>query len=55
MYAYLQKLFNGYRQVAEIAKKIKKNFYINVQGDEPFINLEDLRTFLNTLKSIQKK
>lgn len=45
----------GTDRVAEIAKKIKKNFYINVQGDEPFINLEDLRTFFKYAKKHSKK
>ena len=50
-----KKCLTGTDRVAEIAKKIKKSFYINVQGDEPFINLKDLKTFLKYAKKNPKK
>lgn len=50
-----KKCLTGTDRVAEIAKRIKKSFYINIQGDEPFINPEDLRTFLKYAKKNPKK
>ena len=40
------KCLTGTDRVAEVAKKIKCNFYINVQGDEPFFNPNDLRILI---------
>ena len=42
----------GTDRVAEVAKKIKCNFYINVQGDEPFFNPNDLKILI---KEAEKK
>ena len=42
----------GTDRVAEVAKKIKCNFYINVQGDEPFFNPNDLKLLI---KQAEKK
>ena len=36
----------GTDRVAEVAKKIKCSFYINVQGDEPFFNPNDLKMLI---------
>ena len=44
------KCLTGTDRVAEVAKKIKKNFYINVQGDEPIFNPKDLKKLLNIVK-----
>jgi len=41
------KCLTGTDRVAEVAKKIKCNFYINVQGDEPFFNPNDLKMLIN--------
>jgi 3-deoxy-manno-octulosonate cytidylyltransferase (CMP-KDO synthetase) len=40
------KCLTGTDRVAEVAKKIKCNFYINVQGDEPFFNPNDLKKLI---------
>lgn len=40
----------GTDRVAEVAKKINCNFYINVQGDEPFFNPYDLKKLINIAK-----
>ena len=37
-----KKCLTGTDRIAEVAKKIKKNFYINVQGDEPICNPKDI-------------
>ena len=36
----------GTDRIAEVAKKIKANFYINVQGDEPIFNPIDLKKLI---------
>ena len=46
------KCLTGTDRVAEVAKKIKCSFYINVQGDEPFFNPNDLRMLI---KQAEKK
>ena len=46
------KCLTGTDRVAEVAKKIKCNFYINVQGDEPFFNPNDLKMLI---KQAEKK
>ena len=46
------KCLTGTDRVAEVAKKIKCNFYVNVQGDEPFFNPNDLKMLI---KQAQKK
>lgn len=38
----------GTDRIAEVAKKIKKNFYINVQGDEPICNPSDIKKLIKT-------
>ena len=44
------KCLTGTDRVAEVAKKINCNFYINVQGDEPFFNPNDLKKLINIAK-----
>ena len=46
------KCLTGTDRVTEVAKKIKCNFYINVQGDEPFFNPNDLKKLI---KAAEKK
>ena len=36
----------GTDRIAEVAKKIKKKFYINIQGDEPICNIADIKKIL---------
>ena len=45
----------GTDRVAEVAKKIKCNFYINVQGDEPFFNPNDLKLLIKQAKKKPKE
>ena len=40
------KCLTGTDRVAEVAKKIKCDLYINVQGDEPFFNPNDLKKLI---------
>ena len=49
------KCLTGTDRVAEVAKKIKCNFYINVQGDEPFFNPNDLKMLIKEAKKKPKE
>ena len=49
-----KKCLTGTDRVAEVALKIKANNYINVQGDEPFFNPNDLKKLIKIVKQIQK-
>ena len=40
----------GSDRLAEVSKKIKANFYVNVQGDEPLINPKDIKKVINDFK-----
>jgi len=40
------KCLTGTDRIAEVSKKIKKKFYINVQGDEPFCNPKDIKKII---------
>ena len=44
------KCLTGTDRIAEVAKKIKKRFYINVQGDEPVCNPSDIKKIINFAK-----
>lgn len=45
----------GTDRVAEVAQKIDADIYINVQGDEPLFNPEDLKLLLNEIKKYPKE
>ena len=45
-----KKCLTGTDRIAEVAKKIKKEFYINVQGDEPICNPKDIRKIIEYAK-----
>jgi len=40
----------GTDRVAEVARKIRADIYINVQGDEPFFNPSDLKKLIKCVK-----
>lgn len=44
------KALTGTDRVSEVAKSIKAKYYINVQGDEPVFNPEDIKTLLAKIK-----
>ena len=44
------KCLTGTDRIYEVSKKIKRNFYINVQGDEPLIDKKDIERFLSYAK-----
>ena len=44
------KCLTGTDRIAEVARKIKKDFYINVQGDEPICNPEDIKKIIKHAK-----
>jgi 3-deoxy-manno-octulosonate cytidylyltransferase (CMP-KDO synthetase) len=41
-----KKCLTGTDRIAEVSKKIKKDFYINLQGDEPLFNPKDLKKLI---------
>lgn len=45
----------GTDRVCEVAKKISADTYINVQGDEPILNPEDLKLVIANVKKDPKK
>ena len=45
-----KKCLTGTDRIAEVAKKIKKDFYINVQGDEPICNPTDIMKIIKYAK-----
>ena len=49
-----KKCLTGTDRVAEVAKKIKSETYINVQGDEPIFNPIDLKKIINRSKKNKK-
>ncbi len=49
------KCLTGTDRVAEVAKKIKRDFYINVQGDEPIANPSDIRKVIDYAKKFPNK
>ena len=40
----------GTDRLAEVARKIKADIYINVQGDEPLVDPKDIKKIINTKK-----
>jgi len=48
------KCLTGTDRIAEVAKRYKAKFYINVQGDEPFLNPRDLKKIIKSLKYLKK-
>ena len=50
-----KKCLTGTDRVAEVAKKNKAKFYINVQGDEPLCNPNDLKKIINYSKRYPNK
>lgn len=40
---------NGTERVAEVAQKTDANYYVNIQGDEPCINLEAINEIINSV------
>jgi 3-deoxy-manno-octulosonate cytidylyltransferase (CMP-KDO synthetase) len=45
-----KKCLTGTDRIAEVAKRIKKDFYINVQGDEPICNPKDIKKIIEHAK-----
>jgi 3-deoxy-manno-octulosonate cytidylyltransferase (CMP-KDO synthetase) len=39
----------GTDRIAEVSKQIRADYYINVQGDEPLFNPEDIKTIISSL------
>ena len=49
-----KKCLTGTDRIAEVAKKFKADFYLNVQGDEPICNPIDIKKLLITAKKYPK-
>jgi 3-deoxy-manno-octulosonate cytidylyltransferase (CMP-KDO synthetase) len=49
-----KKCLTGTDRVAEVSKKIRAKFYINVQGDEPFFNPSDIKKLIKYAKKNPK-
>ena len=45
----------GTDRIAEVAKKIKRKFYINIQGDEPICNPSDIKNLILTAQKFPKE
>ena len=50
-----QNCMTGTDRVIEISKKIKKDFYINVQGDEIFVSPKSIKKVINKVKFYKKR
>ncbi len=50
-----KKCLTGTDRIAEVAKKIKRKFYINVQGDEPICNPNDIKKIIRFATKNPKK
>jgi 3-deoxy-manno-octulosonate cytidylyltransferase (CMP-KDO synthetase) len=49
-----KKCLTGTDRIAEVAKKFKADFYLNIQGDEPICNPVDIKKLLITAKKYPK-
>ena len=45
---------NGTERVAEVATKIKADYYVNIQGDEPCIKIDAINTFVASLQKFEQ-
>ena len=50
-----KKCLTGTDRVAEVTKKINSSIYINVQGDEPLINPNDIKKIIKIKKSFPNR
>ncbi len=49
-----KKCLTGTDRIAELAKKIRADIYINVQGDEPICSIKDIKKLINYSKKFPK-
>jgi len=47
------KALTGTDRICEVARKIKAKYYINVQGDEPVFNPEDIKIIIEKIKYLK--
>jgi len=45
---------NGTERVAELAAKIKADYYVNIQGDEPCIEIDVINTFIESSQEFKQ-
>ena len=43
----------GTDRIGEASKKINSEFYMNIQGDEPFFSVKDIKKLINISKNFQ--
>lgn len=48
------KCINGTERVAEVATKIKANYYVNIQGDEPCIEIDAINELVSSLQKFDQ-
>jgi 3-deoxy-manno-octulosonate cytidylyltransferase (CMP-KDO synthetase) len=48
------KCANGTERVAEVATKIMADYYVNIQGDEPCIEIDAINTFVRSLQEFDQ-
>ena len=48
------KCINGTERVAEVATKIKADYYVNIQGDEPCIEINAINEVINSLQKFDQ-
>ena len=49
-----KKCLNGTERIAELASKVKADYYVNVQGDEPCIDISAINIFVASLRRYSK-
>jgi 3-deoxy-manno-octulosonate cytidylyltransferase (CMP-KDO synthetase) len=49
-----KKCLNGTERVAEVATKVKADYYVNIQGDEPCIDISAINIFVASLRKFSQ-
>jgi 3-deoxy-manno-octulosonate cytidylyltransferase (CMP-KDO synthetase) len=45
---------NGTERIAEVAEKVKADYYVNIQGDEPCIEIDAINELVNSLQKFDQ-
>ena len=49
-----EECLNGTERVAEVATKVEADYYVNIQGDEPCIDVDAINTFVDSLQKFSQ-